>query len=374
MTTGIDLFLGKGQFVLCGVKRVGDSVKLGQTPAEFAEQFSAFFKQHSNLDQRPITIYVGDDLLYFTRISLPKQTPDIEKAIDLQMDMISPFGENCLYAHDIQHEKDMIQVALYLADQRVIQPVLETIHGMECRIYGLYPESQRGLNQNNRKKDWGLLSSGLFSKLTIFKAGHVTQRLQISGKPDQGLLKKDYGLKYIQDIVNLAEQPSPPASPLGFDLLPKAFRRTDYSKWFLFGLLGLNLILGLGWLGVNFISLHTQIKQITTTQQEMAPQLKELKKLTRQQASQAKKLKHYASLGRNKDLIGLFASLTENLPQSSYLDQLRLDKKTGAIHMQGYTSDLGELTASLRPIGNATLESTHKRKGQTYFKIEVLPK
>jgi hypothetical protein len=374
LNTGIDLFIGKGQFVLCGVERPDDSAKLGQTPAEFAQVFSAFSKQHRNLDQRPITIYVGDDLLYFTRIDLPKQTPDIEKAINLQMDMISPFGENSLYAYDIQHGKEMISVSLYLADRRIIQPILETIHGLEYRIHGLYPESQRWLNQANRKKDWGLLTSGLFHKLTIFKAGRVAERLQISGQPDQPLLKKTYGLKFIQDYENLAEQPSPPATPLGFDLLPTVFRRTDYGKWLVFGLLGLNLILGLGWLGSNFIELQSQINQISSTHKELAPQLAELKKLRKQQSSQAKKLKRYGKIGKNKDLIALFASLTENLPQTSYLDQLRLDKKSGAIHMQGYTSNLGELTASLRPIGNATLESTHKRKGQTYFKIEVLPK
>ena len=370
----MDLFIGKGQFTLCGMKQGGEPTKLGHTPAEFAQNFGALSKQRTNQTGRPITVYISDDLLYFTRIELPKQTPDIKKALQLQMDMLSPFGEHCLYAHDIQHDKDTIHVALYLADQRVILPVLETIIGTGHRIHGMYPESQRGLNQSNRKKNWGLISSGLFKKLTIFKAGHVTERLQISGKLDLPLLKKTYGLKYIQDIVNLSDTPSPPTTPPRFDLLPKAFRRTDYGKWLMAGLIALNILLGVGWLTTSFVSLHGKIDQISTTREQIAPQLAELKNLKKQQTSQSRKLKKYATIGTNKDLIALFTNLTKRLPSSSYLDQLRLDKKSGAIHIQGYTSDLSELTSSLRAIGNATLESTHKRRNQTYFKIEVLPR
>ncbi len=374
MNAGIDLLIGKGQIVLCDMKQTGNSVEFTQSPAEFAQQFSAFSKQHANLAGRPITIYLSDDLLYFTRIKLPKQTPNIKKALQLQMDIISPFGENCLYAYDIQHAKDAIHVALYLSDQRIMLPILETIIGLGHRIYGMYPESQQGLSSKNRKKNWGLISSGLFNKLTIFKAGHVTERLQLSGQPDQQMLKKTYGLEFIQDITNLKAQPSPPGAPLDFDLLPKTFRRTDYGKWLLLGLLTLNLLLGLGWFGMNFFSLQGQIHQIEASRQKMAPQLSELKKLNKQQARQAIKLKGYANIAKNTNLIALFANLSQNLPFSSHLDQLRLDKKTGAIHIQGYTSDLGALTTSLQAIGNATLESTHKRRNQTYFKIEVLPK
>lgn len=374
MNAGIDLFIGKGQIVLCDVKQTGSNVEFAQSPAEFAQQFSAFSKQHASLAGRRITIYLSDDLLYFTRIKLPKQTPDIKKALKLQMDIISPFGENCLYAYDIQRGKDATHVALYLTDQRIILPILETIVGMGHHIYGMYPESQRGLSSKNRKKNWGLMSQGLFNKLTIFEAGHVTERLQLSGQPDQNLLNKTYDLEFTQDITDLSAKPSPPGAPLGFDLLPKTFRRTDYGKWLLLSLLTLNLLLALGWLGMNFFSLQNQINQIENFRQKMAPQLSELKKLNKQQARQSLKLQSYANIGKNKNLLSLLSNLSQNLPITSHLDQLRLDKKTGAIHIQGYTSNLGALTTSLQAIGNATLESTHKRRNQTYFKIEVLPK
>lgn len=374
MNKGMDLFIGTGRFLLCGVRKGGYTLDLGATPSEFAQQFSAFTRQNKEKKQCPVTIYMGDDLLFFTRLTLPKQTPDVEKAIALQLDMLSPFGEDCLYAREVEHGKETIDVSLYLADRRLILPVLETLTGLGWRITGLYPESQRGLNKENRKKTWGLLSSGLFHKLTIFKAGHVRDRLQLSGEFDLQTIKKTYDLEEVQDIADIVSFPSPPVSGLCFNILPGSFRRTDYSKWLLYGLVGLNCIFALAWLSMTFLSLQTRITAVETRLQALTPQLQEVKKLKKQEGRQAEILKGYASIGTNKDLLLLLDTLTRELPRSSYLDQLRLDKKTGAIHLQGYTTDLGILTESLQEIGNATLESTLKRKGQTYFQIEVLPK
>lgn len=370
----MDLFIGKGQILLCGVKQATDSLELGTGPGEFAQHFLVFTKENESQRQRPITLYVGDDYLYFSRISLPKQTPDVEKAISLQLDMLSPFGEDCLYAHEIQHEKETIDVSLYFADHRIILPLIETISGLGWHITGMYPESQRGLTKDNLKKTWGLLSGGLFTKLTIFNTGHVRERIQISGEIDSNGLKKIYKLEFIQNLADIPPIPSPPVFPLNFDLLPPSFRRINYFKWALVGLVGLNLVLGMVWLSTNFVQIHNKINRIETLQAELAPELQEVKKLKKQHTAQANKLKSYESIVKNKDLINLFATLTQELPKSSYLEQLRLDKKTGAIHIQGYTTSLTELTASLQMIGDATLESTRKRKGQTYFQIEVVPK
>ncbi len=374
MNNGMDLFIGKDKFLLCKSEQGTPSLELGTTPAEFSKQFSAFASDNTGKQCPPVTIYIGEDLLYFTHLNLPKQTPDVKKAINLQLNMISPFGEHSLQACEITHGETAIDVALYLVDKQLILPVLETIVNQDWQISGMYPESQRGLTKENRKQTWGLLSTGLFNKLTIFKAGHVSERLQISGTPDQIALKKAHKLDFIQDKSNLQPLPSPPLSPFAFDLLPRTFRRTDYVKWALVGLIGLNLILGLSWLSMNFVNLQNKINTIETTQTELALQLQEAKKLQRQHATQTKKLKSYESLARNKNMVSLLATLSRGLPGSSYLDQLRLDKKTKAIHIQGYTTNLSDLTASLQVIGNATLESTRKRKGKTYFQIEVLPK
>jgi hypothetical protein len=371
LNNGIDLFIGREQFLLRGVEQDNSIVELGATVDDFVQQFAAFADQHRK--QCAVTIFIGDDLLYFTRIYLPKQTPDVEKAISLQLDTLSPFGEDCFYGSDVQYEKENIAVSLYLVDQRVVLPVLETMTGLGCRIYGMYPESQRGLNQDNRKKTWGLLSQGLFTKLTIFKDGHVVDRVQLSGEWTVPELEKTYGLECVEDSSQVMSASSLLTSAFAFDLLPEAFRRTDYLKRILTGLAGLNLILAVLWLSMNFINLQSRINTLTAMQNELAPQLQEVSELQKQQVTQTEKLKRYASIEKNRNLIDLFAVLTRELPASSYLDQFRMDKKTGAIHIQGYTTDLNELTTRLQGIGRATLESTRKRKGQTYFQIEVLP-
>ena len=371
MNNGIDLFIGKEQFLLRGLEQGDTTVDLGTTPDDFVQRFSTFVVQHRK--QCAVTIFIGDDLLYFTRIHLPKQTPDVEKAVSLQLGTLSPFGEDCFYASDVQYEKESIEVSLYLVDRRVILPVLETMMSLDCRIYGMYPESQRGLTQENRKKTWGLLSStGLFKKLTIFKAGHVVDRVQLAGELNNAYLKKVYHLDFIEDVASIIAGPPALASALQFDLLPESFRRTDYLQRILISLAGLNLILAIVWLSMSFITLQGRINTIDAVQEELAPQLQQVRELKQQQVSQAKKLKRYESIEKNSDLIRLFATLTQTLPTSSYLDQLRLDKKTEAVHIQGYTTNLNELTTSLQAIGSATLESTRKRKGQTYFQIEVL--
>ncbi len=373
MSNGIDLFIGKGKFLLCGVKQSMDFFDLGAEPADFALNFSIFTHKNKQLLDRPITIYISDDHLYFTHINLPQQTPDLKKAIELQLDTLSPFGEKCLYAYKTSHQKESIDVALYLANQRILLPIIETITGLEWLITGMYPESQRGVGKDPSKKTWGLLSDGLFTKLTIFKNGYVRERIQISGTEDNTLLKKTYHLSFIQHIENLPPIPSPPTFPLDFNLLPQSFRRTNYRKWIVIGLLVLNLILASVWVSMNFIKIQMKINQIESLQTELTPKIQEAQKLKQQHSRLNKRLKSYEAIPKNRNLIKLFATLTQKLPNSSHLDQLRLDKKTGVIHIQGYTTNLADLTASLQVIGEATLKSTQKRKGQTYFQIEVMP-
>ena len=63
--------------------------------------------------------------------------------------------------------------------------------------------------------------------------------------------------------------------------------------------------------------------------------------------------------------------MTTELPDSAYLDQMRMDSRQKSISIQGYTSDISALTAKLQDMGEAKLKSTSRRKNQTYFNVEI---
>ena len=103
----------------------------------------------------------------------------------------------------------------------------------------------------------------------------------------------------------------------------------------------------------------------------MAPLARE----ARQLRSKEEQLNHYLgefmAVGQNPDLITFLDTLTRSLPESAYLDQLRMDSKDKAVVIQGYTDDINALTAKLTEMGEAKLKSTSRRRNQTYFNVEI---
>lgn len=325
-----------------------------------------------------VDVYVGEDLLFFSKISLPRQTPDLKKAIDLQLDMLSPFADDSLTAFAFQRQQEDYSVTLYFCRRSQIMPVLETLFAAGAHLTGLFPESQRYLSRANQKESWSLWHAGRLAKITHFERGKVVDRDLCTAAVENS--------RFGQAItaVNLAGNDTeitdgqaaeallgPPPAGRAYDMLPATFRRPDYLKKAMLILATINIVLLLT-LGIGKgLALHRQAglldEQIAATKVEADKALELKGRINKLK----KELEGYRTMGSNIDLIGFMATLSDKLPASAYLDQLRLDSASRTITLQGYTDDLNELTAAIPDLGAATLKSTMKRRNKTYFHLEV---
>lgn len=325
-----------------------------------------------------VDLYLGEDLIFFTKISLPLQTPDIKKAIALQLDMLSPFGEDSLSAFTTKRGKETYSVTIYFCQKSTITPFLTLLFEAGAHLTGLFPESQRYLTRDNKELDWSLWSPGRFGKITHFKQGKVITRDLCSSGVSAAQLKEQSGSTALYSLGNVEEGvPSAlsllaqPARLREYDMLPSSFRRPDYMKKAIIALTAVNLILILLLGGGKGLALYRQAAfldqeiEASRIDAEEALQLKSRLKKTKKQ------LDAYRAMGTNNDIIAFMAKLSNELPTTAYLDQMRFDHTAAIITLQGYTDDLPGLTEKIPDLGSATLKSTMKRRNQTYFHLEV---
>lgn len=378
MSKGLDIYL-KSSATALGWQgpKVYEMQALPAEPKAFSKALSEL-KKGQELSRTDVDVYIGEDLLFFTKITLPLQTPDIKKAIALQLDMLSPFGEDSLAAFAARRSKEGYLVTLYFCRRSVVMPFLDILFAAGAHLTGLYPESQRYLTRDNQKLAWSLWSPGRFGKITHFEQGKVAGRdlAASSLSADQirertgnaslySLGSDDSGAEAARPLLNQA------ASVREYNMLPPSFRRPDYLKKAMIALTAVNLILFLLLGGGKGLALYRQAdilaQQIEDTRldAEKALELKaQIKKLKKQMDA-------YRTMGTNSDLIAFMAHLSNELPTTAYLDQLRFDQATHTITLQGYTDDLPGLTTKITDLGSATLKSTMKRRNQTYFHLEV---
>ncbi|MEN8257565.1 MAG: hypothetical protein ABFS09_06845 [Thermodesulfobacteriota bacterium] len=378
MSKRLDIFLKSASTA------IGWQSAEGYQTKDLSADSTAFAKAIPKLENCPalagadVDVYLAEELLFFTQITLPRQTPDLKKAIALQLDMLSPFGGDSLYTFRSKRSKEGYSITLYFCRRSQIFPFLHILFEAGAHLIGLYPESQRYLNADNRKTSWSLWSPGRFGKITHFKQGKVVGRDICSGEVNAAQIRERTGDATLYRLGNVeGGEPSAmallgqTASAREFDMLPPSFRRPDYIKKALIGLAAANLILILLLGTGKSIALYRQENlidhQIESTKADAEAALKlktRIKKLKN-------KLDDYRAMGTNKDLIAFMANISKKLPSTAYLDQLRIDQKTQTITIQGYTRDLHELTAQIPNLGSATLKSTLKRRNQTYFHLEV---
>lgn len=343
----------------------------------FAPALAELQERHG-LAGADVTLYLGDDLLFFTTLTLPPQTPEISKAISLQLEMLSPFGEDSLVAYTVRRGKEGSRVNLYCCRRSLLTPILEMLLTAGTRLTGLYPESQRYLTRATQKLEWCLWSPGRFGRLTHFRQGAVISRDLGAPGTDAALLCQGREKAVLYTLGPAAEGAEAaqalldqPRVGLDYNLLPASFRRPDYLKKAMIGLVAVNLLLLLLLGGAKGLALYRQAgaldAQIEATRLA-AEQAVELKSAIKKQEKQ---LDAYRSMGTNVDLISLLAGFSQNLPVAASLDQLRFDGKTRTVTLQGYTDDLPGLTEKIADLGAATLKSTMKRRNQTYFHLEV---
>ncbi len=378
MSKRLDVFLQRDATTVGWNSPLGYQTQtLPADSSAFAHAFTESRTGHK-LVGADVDLYLGEDLLFFTKITLPLQTPDIKKAIALQLEMLSPFGEDSLAAFAAQRTKEGYSVNIYFCRRSQVTPFLDILFAAGTHLTGLFPESQRYLTRDTMDLSWSLWNPGRFGKVTHFMQGKVINRDLCASPVSVAQLKEQSGSDTLYSLGSVEEGVSSalalltqPARGREYDMLPPSFRRPDYIKKAMMALAAVNVILIL-LLGVGKgLALYRQEafldQQIEATKidAEAALQLKSrIKKIEKQ-------LDAYRAMGTNTDLIAFLAKLSKELPATAYLDQLRFDHPMGTITLQGYTNDLPGLTEKIPTLGSATLKSTMKRRNQTYFHLEV---
>jgi hypothetical protein len=334
----------------------------------------------SSADNTATTVYVAEELLYCTTFELPAKTPNIRDAVHYQLGIQIPFPEGSyLHSYSTKKKGDTILVTIYALLKETIEPHLAEIIANGSTIDGLYPLSQRYLTRHNRKEKWALLLPGPIQKLLVFDNGKTGSRLLCPTEPTLATARElaDCQAVYRQEPTPESGflDPEPllaePALGAEFDLLPADFRRPDYFKMIITALVGINIIALLLLFGIKEYRFHTISKRVDAEIAKLQPQVKVIGRQSSSELDQQKIIERLESLGKNPDLIKLFSELSLKLPSSSYLDQIRMDKKSNAIFIHGYSDDISELTTNLQSLGEVRLKSTSRRKNKNYFQVEI---
>lgn len=325
----------------------------------------------------PVTFYIDEDLLFFKKISLPLQTKDLKEAVSYQISMLAPFEGDVLHSFNTVRDKKGYTVTLYVVLQEIITPLLEDAATEGFHLTGLFPESQRYVNQLGKKEKWALLLPGRFSKLLCFSGTSVEDRLLCHSVPSFAEMRSHSEVERIfspdpqegfDDAATLlAEKPV----LKDFNMLPASYRRPDYIRYLLIALCVLNLCALLTVVGIKEYKISSLLKNLESEVSAILPKVKEVEQLRIEEKQLAASIERIEGIGQNFDIIRFLAKVQNELPTNSYLDQVRMDNKTGSIHLQGYTEDLGELTEQLDSLDQAKLKSTRRRKNKTYFHVEI---
>ncbi len=329
-----------------------------------------------------VSFYLSEDLLFYKNFSLPLKTADIKEAVGYQLAILAPFEGKMLHRYTAIRGKQDYSISLYALLEEKVTPWLDEVAGQGFRLVGLFPESQRYVTRLCKKKRWSLLLPGRYTKLLIFSEHSILDRILCHSTPSAEQLQKldpgeviytpspDVGSGFQDSAALLAELPLHKE----FNLLPASYRRPDYLRYVLVGLCILNLgaLLCVG--AIKEYSILNQLKKTDGEISALQPQIKEVEQLRLEDKQLTESIERIEGIGQNFDIISFFEKATKALPKNSYLDQIRMDEKTGDIQLQGYTDDIGDLTSNLDALNKAKLKSTSRRKNQTYFHVEVSSK
>jgi Tfp pilus assembly protein PilN len=336
------------------------------------------FRQQAGIVSSSVALFMAEDLLFYKFLELPLKTPNIREAVGFQLGMITPFEEDFLYRFESIRKKDGYAVHLYAAKRDPLEGYLQDLVSAGFQVTGLFPEHQRYLNRDTRRRRWALVLPGRFTKVLIFDGRRLEKRLLSNINPDYERMAEVCGTGTIY-------HPQPPsghfrdAGPLTagepllkeFNMLPASYRRPDYMKMAIAALVIINFAGLLGLAGAKIHHLQGLEKSVEAQVTAFAPHIEEFNQLQSREKQLREDAKRIEEVGKNPDLISILHRLTQVLPSNSHLAQMRKDPNSAAISMQGYTQDVADLTASLQSLGEAKLKSTSRRQNQTYFDVEV---
>lgn len=328
-----------------------------------------------------VTVYVAEELLFCKQFSLPVKGSGVKQAIGYQLDMLLPFPQDtCFFSYETQRSKQETSVTLYAVPEEAVAPHLQELTRGGHSLGGLFPLSQRYLGRSQGKKKWALLLPGAMTTLLTFANGCLRQRLLCPTPPTIEEARELTGCDTVYCPEASAESGFVDGdtllteAPLGkaFNLLPASYRRPDYFKLSIAGLAMLNvlaLVVLLGFKEYRFQSTSSRVEAEIATLQ---PTMKKINALANKESRSQKEIARLEEIGKNPDLLALLTNLTNTLPPSAYLDQLRVEKKEAAIlYLDGYANDMGELSSSLQNLGEVSLKSTSRRNNKNYFQMEI---
>ncbi|TFG36826.1 MAG: hypothetical protein E4H46_02930, partial [Desulfobacterales bacterium] len=319
-----------------------------------------------------VLFYIAEDLLFFKKFTLPLQTADIKEAISYQLAMFAPFEGKMLHSFTTVRDKQGYNVCLYAALEEAIVPWLEEVTAQGFQVAGLFPESQRYVTRLCKKKEWALLLPGRFPKLLIFSDKKIKNRILCHNELS---IEELTALKAGDVIYKPAAQEGSGFQDAGLllaakalhkelNLLPPSYRRPDYLRYVLIGLCLLNLLVLVAAGTAKEYNVITLLNKIEEEIETLRPSVKEVEQLRIEEKQLVDTVGRIEGIGENFDIIRFLEKVTKALPENSYLDQIRMDDKTGDIQLQGYTEDIGALTAKLDALGKAKLKSTSRRRNQ----------
>ena len=330
----------------------------------------------------PVTVYVAEELLFCKQFSLPVKGSFIKQAIGYQLDMLLPFpAGSCLSSYETERRNKETAVTLYAVPEEAIGLHLQELAKSGHSLVGLFPLSQRYLNSSQAKKKWGLLLPGDMATLLTFVNGRLRQRLLCPSLPtvEEAMelsgcdtvycpeASKDSGFADADTLLTDAPIGNP------FNLLPASYRRPDYFKICIAGLALLNVLFLFLLLGMKEYRFQSTSSRVEAEIARLQPTMKKIGALGSKESQSQKEIARLEQIGKNPDLLALLTSLTNKLPPSAYLDQLRLENKEAAIlYLDGYADDMGEMSTSLQGLGEVSLKSTSRRNNKNYFQMEIL--
>ena len=327
-----------------------------------------------------VVFLVSEELLYNTSFTLPLKTPNLKEAISYQLEQLLPFElDSIYYSYKSIRKSDGYAVLLYALRRDLVESYIKQTAAAGFNIVGLYPLNQRYIVKKKSDEKWAMVFPGRFPKILCYAGDKLKDRFigyNLPGFSDLAALCGTMKIYYVGEppsssYIDSAELLTENPIFKEFNLLPASFRRPDYLRKVIWGLAILNsvtlLMLGV----VKEYRLLSLSGQVASAMEQIMPLVNEIKELQKKEEEYKATIDRISGMAKNPDLIIFFKNLSEKLPASSYLDQMRMDKRDGAIQVQGYTDDISELTSSLKGIGEAKLKSTSMRRNKTYFQLEI---
>jgi hypothetical protein len=379
MRNVLEIIIHPEGMTVCNPTANGEDEYISRQDPAFDERLAGYCAIHG-IATASTVLYISEELLFFKIFELPLKTPNLRDAIKFQLGMLTPFpSDDILYSYTTSRTKGVYRIALYAISNHTIHPYLQKLSNAGYMITGLFPESQRYVNRNFRKTRWAILMPGRFIKVILFTGRHIENRFLCGSEPDFTELSTTCGTEDIHHPQPPADSEFLDASLLltsppmlkDFDLLPQIFKKPDYSKGFIAALIVLNIIAVLGYGIMKQYRLSGIEQQLTLEINEILPKVQEIKELNAREQQLKEDIETIKNLSGNPDLIDFLQKLTAVLPASSFLDQLRLDKNTNTIQLQGYTEDISELTTKMQSLWQTKLKSTSSRRNETYFQMEI---